>query len=143
MIIRRSDSRRVRAMALTALLLIGAPLSIAETAPDDFRHRMVTATLVCYGVFNELSTTEWPDRDEAEAFDLRRDARHKSDFAMEMIKLYSAAYDGFDIDEQLRIADRESGVHTMEKEKLLDMAIYCENKLAALVEEQDKNGYTP
>lgn len=129
--------------ATFALLVLAGPVATAETAPDDFRHRMVTATLVCYGVFNELSTTEWPDRDEAEAFDLRRDARHKSDFAMEMIKLYSAAYDGFDIDEQLRIADRESGVHTMEKEKLLDMAIYCENKLAALVDEQDRNGYTP
>ena len=130
-------------VATFVLLVLAGPVATADTAPDDFRHRMVTATLVCYGVFRELGRTDWPDRDEAETFDMKRDAWQKRDFAMEMLKLYSAAYDGFDMDEQLRSADRESGVNTMEKEKLLDMAIFCENKLAALVDEQDKNGYTP
>jgi hypothetical protein len=124
-------------------LLLAQTQARAETAPDDFRKRVVDATLVCRGVFGRLSELDWPDRYPSEVTELQVDAWQKRDYALDMLQRYSAIYSGFDLSEESAKADRESGIAYISKEEVLDLAIYCETELFKLIDEEEQYGYTP
>ena len=135
--------RIVLGLVVLAIAWPFAESATAVTAPDNFREKVIDVTAHCYPVFDRLSVVYWSDRDAYEVLELREDARKKRDYALDMLKRYSAIYSNFNLNEIIDRSGGEMGVKSASNESLLDMAIYCEKELYTLVDEESEKGYTP
>lgn len=115
----------------------------AATAPDSFREKVIDVTSHCYPVFDKIIYTYWPNREQSEVNDLKQDARTKRDYALDMLKRYSAIYSNFNLSQMLEKGERDLGLGSVSQDELLDMAIHCEKELWKLVDEENDKGYTP
>lgn len=118
----------------------GTASHAAAPPPDDFRQDVVDAAAGCAAAYGQLASGN--DVSTSDDDEMRAAASVQAKFARELFKEWSHL-DEDEIADALWDASLEITLEDFDDEELLDLAIYCEDMLADLVETAKSRNYTP
>jgi len=130
--------KRFAACSLAAGLAAAA--GVAQPPPDDFRQEMVDALTVCTAAYGALASGN--DFSTSDDDEMRDAARGQQKEARRLLTLWSHL-DESEVADMLFSASIELNAEDFDDEGLLDLAIYCDDKLSDLLDTADSRGYTP
>lgn len=131
----------MRVAALVAVACGAGPASDADVPPpDDFRQEVVDTAVSCAAAYGALASRN--DFSTSDDDEMRDAARGQASIAREMFEQWSHLDDD-EIADALWDASFEIEAQGFDDEELLDLAIYCEDKLADLFEAAEARDYTP
>jgi hypothetical protein len=130
-------------MRLAACVMIACmtgAASQAEPPPEDYRQQVVDAAAACTAAYTILASGH--DSTRSDDDELRAAARGQAALARTMFQEWSHLDDD-EVADALWDARLEIEAQAFDDEELLDLAIYCDDRLADLGETADARSYTP
>lgn len=131
---------RMRFAACSLAAGLAAAAGVAQPPPDDFRQDMVDALTACTAAYGALASGN--DFSTSDDDEMRDAAREQQTEARRLLALWSHL-DEDEVADMLFSASIDINAEDFDDEELLDLAIYCDDKLADLQETADDRGYTP
>ncbi len=131
---------RMRFAACLLVAGLAAAAGAAQPPPDDFRQDMVDALTACTAAYGALASGN--DFSTSDDDEMRDAAREQQKEARRLLALWSHLDEG-ELSDMLFSASVELNAEDFDDEGLLDLAIYCDDKLADLLDTAYDRGYTP